>query len=147
MPLPLWLRYATHLYIYIYIYIYICFDTDIEHSLLVKIINCTLFLRRIFRSLNCYSKDRPESTQKIRETVKTTCHDSSSLTNRDISNKYTVTVRNKFDTPLEIFEKHTPNEEYENLIHAYIETAPECIITKPRAKQRVPWETVAVRKN
>ena len=33
-----------------------------------------------------------------RETIKTSSNDWSSLTNRDISHGYTVTVRNKFDT-------------------------------------------------
>ena len=32
----------------------------------------------------------------------------------DISNHYTVTTRNKFDTLLETYERHTPNNEYEN---------------------------------
>ena len=43
-------------------------------------------------------------------------------------------------------ETHTPNDEYENFVNANIEAAAECIPTKQRAKPRVPWETLAVRK-
>ena len=54
-------------------------------------------------------------------------YDWSSLTNSDISKKYMVTVRNKFDTFQEIAERHTPNVEYENFVTTYIEAAVECI--------------------
>ena len=43
-------------------------------------------------------------------------------------------------------EKHTPNDEYENFVNAHLEAVAECIPTKQRAKPRVPWETLAVRK-
>ena len=60
--------------------------------------------------------------------------------------KYSLTLRNKFDAHQEISEIHTPNDEYENFVNTYIEAAAECIPTKQRAKPRVPWETLAVRK-
>ena len=41
---------------------------------------------------------------------------------------------------------HTPNDGYENFINANLEAAAEWIPTKQRAKPRVPWETLAVRK-
>ena len=63
------------------------------------------------------------------------------------SNKYTITLKNKFDSLQEISETLTPNVEYENFVNALVEAAVECIVTKLRAKHRVPWETQAVRKN
>ncbi len=45
------------------------------------------------------------------------------------------TVRNKFNTLQEIAETHTSNEEYKNFVNANMETAAECIPTKPRDKQ------------
>ena len=36
-------------------------------------------------------------------------------TNRDISNKYILTVRNKFESLQETFKKDSPNEEYEKI--------------------------------
>ena len=54
-----------------------------------------------------------------------------------------ITVRNKFNTPLEIYETLTLNDKYENF-KAYIVAAAECIPTKPTAKQRVLRETLGV---
>ena len=42
--------------------------------------------------------------------------------------------------------RHTLNDEYENFIASLIEAAAECIPIKPRAKLRVPWELLVVRK-
>ena len=67
------------------------------------------------------------------------------LNSRDISNKYTITQRNNFDTLQEISETLTPNDEYENSINAYIEATTECIPTKEK-KLRVPLETLTVKK-
>ena len=67
------------------------------------------------------------------------------LNNRDIRDKYTLTLRNKFDALQEISETPTPNYEYGNFVNAHLEAAAEYIPTKPRAKPRVPWETLAVR--
>ena len=58
----------------------------------------------------------------------------SSVINRDIRNQYMVTVINKLDTFQEKFERHTPNEEYENFVTAHIEAAAKCIIIKSRDK-------------
>ena len=68
------------------------------------------------------------------------------LTNRDISDKYTITLRNKCNALQEISETLTPNDEYENFIKAHTEAAAECIPTKLRARHRVPWETLVVMK-
>ena len=57
-----------------------------------------------------------------------------------------LTPRNKFNALQEISEIPTLNDEYENFVNAHLEAAPECIPTKQKAKLRVPWETVAVKK-
>ena len=62
------------------------------------------------------------------QTAKTTHYDWSLLNNWDISDKYTITLRNKFDTLQEISE--TLNDKYENFINAHTEAAAECIPTK-----------------
>ena len=73
-------------------------------------------------------------------------YDWSLLKNRDIRDKYTLTLRNKFDALQEISETPTPNDEYKNFVNAQLEAAAECIPIKQRAKPRVPGETLAVRK-
>ena len=57
-----------------------------------------------------------------------------------------LTQRNKFDALQEISETLTPNDEYENFVNAHIEATAECIPTKDKAKPRVPWEILVVRK-
>ena len=64
----------------------------------------------------------------------------------DISYKCTITLRNKFDALQEISETLTLNDEYENFVNTHMEAAAECIPTKQRAKHRIPWKTLAVRK-
>ena len=54
-----------------------------------------------------------------------------------ITDKYTLTLRNKFDEVQEISEVLTPNDEYENFVNAHLEAAAECIPTKQRAKPTV----------
>ena len=54
------------------------------------------------------------------------------LNNRDIRDKYTLTLRNKFDALQEISETPTPIDEYEKFVNAHLETAPECIPTKKK---------------
>ena len=69
----------------------------------------------------------------------TTVHYEWSLfNNRDISDKYTLTLRNKFNALEEISETPTLNHQYENFINAHLETAAEYIRTKQRAKFKVP---------
>ena len=99
------------------------------------------------------SSDHRIVTAKIRLSLRrnaartTTVHsDWSLLNNRHIRDEYTVTLRNKYDTLQEISETPTPNDEYENFINAHLEEAAECKATKQRAKPKVPWETLAVRK-
>ena len=78
------------------------------------------------------------------QTTKTTYYDCSLLNNRDISGKYMITLRNKFDNLQEISKTLTPNDECENFINAHMKrAAAECIPTKLRAKHK---SSVAVRK-
>ena len=48
------------------------------------------------------------------QTTTTIHYNWSLLNNKDISNKHTLTLRNKFNAQQEISETPTPNEEYEN---------------------------------
>ena len=54
-------------------------------------------------------------------------------------------LRNKYDVQKEKTRSHTPNEEDENFVNAYLEVAAEFVPAKQRRKSRVPWETLAVR--
>ena len=58
-----------------------------------------------------------------------------------------ITLRNKSDTLQKISKTLTPNDKWENFVNAHMEAAVECIQTKQRAKWRVLWETLEVRKN
>ena len=103
---------------------------------------------RAYSSFEGVSSDHRIVTAKIllslcrnkKQTVKTTRYDRSSLTYRNISNRYTVTAKNKFDTFQEISERHTPNDEYKNLISAHMGPAKAAaavaawIPIKPRVK-------------
>ena len=67
--------------------------------------------------------------------ITTTTHtDWSLLNNRDIRDKYTLTLRNKFDALQDITEALSPNDKYENFVNTHIEVAAECMLTKLRAK-------------
>ena len=83
---------------------------------------------------------------KKQTVIKTTRYDWSSFTNKDLTDKSTVTVRNKFESLQETSEIHTPNDDYENFLTAYMEAVIECVPTKPKAKCRVPWESQEARK-
>ena len=56
-----------------------------------------------------------------------------------------IIVRNKFNTLQDTSERHTLNGEYENFVTTHIEEAAIYIPTKPKAKCRISWETIAVR--
>ena len=55
-------------------------------------------------------------------------------------------LRNKFDALQEISETLTPNDEYKNFVNAHMYGVAEYIPTKLRAKHRVAWEILAVKK-
>ena len=60
------------------------------------------------------------------------------LNNRDINDKYTITLRNKFNTLQEVSKTLTLNDEYENFVNAHIEAATGFVPTKISAKQKSP---------
>ena len=68
------------------------------------------------------------------------------VTNRNIRDKYTLTLRNKFVVRQEISETPILNDEYENFFNYFFEVAAESLPTKQRFNPRVPWETLAIRK-
>ena len=67
------------------------------------------------------------------------------LNNKDISDKYVIALRNKFEALQEKTETRTPNEEYENFINTHQDAASNYMPTQHRTKSRVPWETLVVR--
>ena len=69
------------------------------------------------------------------QTIRTAHYNWSLLNNKDISDKYTITQRNKFNALQVISETSTSNDKYENSINAHMEAAAECIPTKLRTKQ------------
>ena len=110
-----------------------------------NVLNCEAY--SFFESVSSHlriitSKIRPSQRRNRTQTTKTSDYDWSLLNNRDISDKYTMTLRNKFDALKEISEALPPNDEYDNFVNAHIEPAAECILIK----HRVPWETLAVKK-
>ena len=106
-----------------------------------------------YSSFEGVSSDHRLVTAKIRlslrknakRTATTKHYDWALLNNRDISDKYVLELRNRFETLQEKTEKSTPNDEYENFVNAHLEAAAKCIPTKLKTKYRVPWETLAVR--
>ena len=98
--------------------------------------NCVLNSKAC-SSFESVSYDHRIVTAKIRlglrknpaGTTKTAHYDWSLLNNRDISDEYTLTQRNKFDALQEISDTLTPNDKYENFVNAYIEAVVECIPT------------------
>ena len=95
---------------------------------------------------NVTAKIRLSLWRNTTQTIIPIHYDYSLLNNRNIRDRYALTLRNNFDALQEKTETHTPNDEYENFVNAYLEGVAECIPTKLRAKPRVPWETLAVRK-
>ena len=93
------------------------------------------------------AKIRLSQRKNATQTATTKHYDWVLLNNRDIRDKYVLELRNRFETLQEKTEKGTPNEEYENFVHAHLEAAAKCIPTKPKTKYRVPWETLAVIEN
>ena len=107
-----------------------------------------------YSSIEGVSSDHRIVTAKIRlslqrnaaRTITTLHYNWSLFNNRDIRDRYTLTLRNKFDALQKISGTPTSNDEYENFVNAHLEPAAECIPIKQRAKPRIPWETLAVRK-
>ena len=106
-----------------------------------KWINCTLNCEAC-SSFEGVSSDHRIVSAKIclslcrnmTQTSKNTHYDWSSLNNRDINNKYMITLGNKFEALQEISKIFTPNDKYKNYVHTHMEAAVECITTKLRDK-------------
>ena len=108
-----------------------------------------------YSSFEGESSDHPIVTVKIRlslrrnaarTTTSTVHYDWSLLKNKDIRDKYALTLRNKFDDLQEIPKTPTANDEYGNFVNAHLEVAAECIPTEQKAKPKVLRKTLAVRK-
>ena len=118
----------------------------IDHIPMNKKWNNSTLNYAAYSSFKGVSSDHRFVTAKIRlnlrrnaiQTTTSVHYDWSLLNNRDIKDKYTLTLRKKFDALQEILETPTPNDEYENVVNAHLDVAAECIPTKQRAKPRVP---------
>ena len=93
-----------------------------------------LFRGCVLRSSNSHGQSTTKLTKKRTRTATTKHYDWAFLNNR-------------FETLQERTEKGNPNDEYENFVEAHQEAASKCIPTKPRTKNKVPWETLVVKKN
>ena len=91
------------------------------------------------------AKIRLNLWKNVTRTAITVYYDWALLNNRDIRDKYAISLRIKFDALLEKTETNTPNDEYEGFMNAHLEAAVEYIPTDQKTKSRVPWETLAVR--
>ena len=65
------------------------------------------------------AKIRLSQRRKMTRATTAVRYDWSLLNNRDIRDKYALTLRKKFDALKEKAETHTPNDEYENIVDAY----------------------------
>ena len=72
--------------------------------------------------------------RNLTQTTKIMPCDCSLLNNRDIINKYTIILSNKFNALQELPETFTLNDKYENFVNAHMEATAECILTQLRAK-------------
>ena len=59
-------------------------------------------------------------------------YDWSLLNNKDINDKYTITLRNKVDALQKILEASTLNDKYENFVNTHIEAATDAYQTKKK---------------
>ena len=117
--------------------------TQINYIFINKKWNNSTLNSEAYSSFKSMSSDHRIVIAKIwlslqRNAVRTTTtahYDWSLLKNRDIRDKSTLTLRNKFDALQEILETPTLNDKYENFVLAHLEAAAEYIPTKQRAKQ------------
>ena len=125
-----------------------------DYILINKIWNISALNSEAYSSFECLPSDRRTVTAMIRlslqknavQTTTTVLQNWSLLNNRDIWDRYTLTRRKKFDPLQEISETPASNDKYKNFINAHLEAASECLPTKQRAKPKVTWETLVVRK-
>ena len=77
-----------------------------------------LFRVCVLRSPIATAKIRLSLRRNAARTTNNVHYDWSLLNNRDIRDKYTLALRNKFDALQEISETPTPNDENENFVNA-----------------------------
>ena len=107
----------------------------------------SLFWMCIFRSPNLVSVKICQSLRRNKKQRDISVrYEWSLLANGDISNLYTVTERNKFDTLQVTPERLTPNDEYVNFVSGHLETASECKLPTLKAKSSGSWQLKAVMK-
>ena len=87
------------------------------------------------------AKTRLSLQKNATQTMNTIPYDWALLNNKDIWDKYVITLRNKFDALQEKTETRTPNDKFENFINPHLEAVAKYIPTKHRTKSRVPWDT------
>ena len=113
-------------------------EAQISNILINKKWNNSALNCEAYSSFEGVSSDYQTVTAKIQlslrrnatRTTTTVLYDWSMLNNRDIGDKYKLTLRNKFDALQEISETLTSNDEYENFANTYLEAAAECTPTK-----------------
>ena len=76
------------------------------------------------------AKTRLSLRKNVTRTTTTIHYEWALLDNKDIRDKYLISLRNKFDALQEETETRTPNDEYENFVYAYQEAAMKYIPTK-----------------
>ena len=113
-----------------------------DYALINKKWNNSALNCEAYSSFEGVSTDHRIATAKIRlslrkndtRTTTTKQYDWALLNNRDIRDKCTLALRNKYDALQEQTETPTLNEEYENFVNVHSEGAAEFIPTKQRRK-------------
>ena len=108
---------------------------------------------KAYSSIECMSSEHQIVTARIRLSLRknatrttTNIHcDWALLNNKDIRDKYVITLRNKIDALQKKTETNTQIDEFENFVNAHLEASAKYIPTKHRTKSSVPWETLAIR--
>ena len=111
---------------------------QIDYVLINEKWNSSAFNREVYFFFEGVSFDYRIDAAKIwlslrrnaARTTKTVDYEWSLINNRDIRDKYTLTVRDKFDAPQEISDTSILKDEYNNFVNAYLKAAAECIPTK-----------------
>ena len=85
----------------------------------IELLDIFLFRGCVLGSPNCHDKDTTEPIKNAARTTKTIHYDWSLLNNRNIRDKYTLTLINIFDALPKISETPTLNDKYENFINTH----------------------------
>ena len=82
-------------------------------------INCALNCQ-VYSHQSVMAKIRLSFRRNATQTTKIAHYDWYQFNNRDISDKYTIILRKKFDALQEISETLTPNDEYVNVFNVHM---------------------------